>query len=202
MKTNNIDVYVDKLSELHPDIPKPYIRQAISFGWRSLVKTVKMGIDVHLTDNGGLYFHVGTIHTNPSLFVKNYIITLYRKIRVLNYRLKVPWDGYYYFSIHERRYEQNIKPHLEKKGRGGRKKVFNYGQVTLYKYKDACIVAKCYNKYVYKIPYNIDLGYSVKVAELQTDKAILDVVRRNVGFKSILVSNYPYKALEYVKQIK
>jgi hypothetical protein len=46
---------------------------------------------------------------------------------------------------------------------------------------------------IFKIPYSIDLGFSIFKDELNTDKSELILVREPLTFNDVLLSNYNYQ---------
>lgn len=104
------------------------------------------------------------------------------KIRILYNKRKIKWDGYYYFGLTEEQYNNYLS---QQKGRGRKRKWFNFGTVMLYKILDECKINEYNKEYFFRVPYIVDLGYKTLENDYVTDKAEYLFYRKNEGFKSL-----------------
>ena len=119
------------------------------------------------------------------------------KLRINHQRLKIPWDGYYYFGLYQGQYENYLN---QKNSRGRPKKHFKYGNVILYKYFDECNLRNSGAVAIFKITLQSDFGLSLYKPNFETDKAELILEREPLTFKEILASNYKYQFVtDYTK---
>lgn len=191
MEIKTIDDYVDKLHEKYPIISEKDIRRIIKFGWRSIYLANIYGGDVCLK-NSKLWFYIGYLRRDPLKHYEYYVKKLALKLRVLYKRKKIQWDGYYYFALNDKQYENYLQ---QKKKRGRPRKYFNYGTVMLYKIRGECELKNHSCKYIFKVSYDVDIGYTMLKKDYKTDKAELIQIREPMKFKDILTSNNKYEIL-------
>ena len=117
-----------------------------------------------------------------------YIKKLSIKLRVLYKRKKIKWDGYYYFALREDQYQHYLSQ-INKRGRP--RKIFDFGKVMLYKIRGECELKQHSCKYIFRVPYGIDVGYTL-LKDFKTDKAELILIREPMKFKDILTTNNKY----------
>jgi hypothetical protein len=63
----------------------------------------------------------------------------------------------------------------------------------LYKIYDECNIIESSKVAIFKIPYSLDLGFTIFKEDFTTDKAELMFVREPLTFNDILLSNYNYQ---------
>lgn len=192
---SNNDTYIAKYIDLvcneFPSISKSDISKILNYCWKSIYLHNSYGGDV-LLRNKEIWCYIGNLKKNSLAHFYYYIRKLAIKIRVLNKRKKIPWDGYYYFALTVNQYQKyldQIKPV------GRKKRIFNYGAVLLYKIFDDCKLCEHSNRYIFRIPYITEMGLKHFVWDLTTDKAELVLVREPLKFKDILVYEHKYDVL-------
>lgn len=183
--------YYEKIYELFPTVPKNDIKRIMNFGWKSLYLHNSYGGDT-LIKNSNIWCYFGSLRKRPLDHFYYYIRKLSVKLRVLYKRKKIPWDGYYYFALDNKAYENYVKQHNH---RGRPKKIFKFGQVMMYQILDECKIKECEKKYIFRIPYFTTINYRFFVRNLITDKAELIIIRDPLKFKDILVYNNDYDVL-------
>lgn len=191
MQIKYIKDYYEQLYEMFPDVPKKDIQRILNYGWKSLYLHNSYGGDTIITDND-FWSYIGTLRKDSLKHYMYYIKKLTTRLRVLYKRLKIQWDGYYYFALTDNQYEEYLK---QKNKKGRPKKVFKYGNQVLYKILDECKIQEYSRKYIFRIPYISDLGMSFYKENLTSDKAELIITRDTQKFKDILVSNKTYEFL-------
>ena len=187
MQIKTINDYVPMLKEKYPLISEKDIKKIIRFGWRSIYLANIYGGDVHL-QNSKLWVYIGRLRKDALKHFEYYIKKLSIKLRILYKRKKIQWDGYYYFALREDQYQHYLSQ-INKRGRP--KKIFDYGKVMLYKIRGECELKQHNCKYIFRIPYGIDIGYTL-LKDLKTDKAELILTREPMKFKDILTTNNKY----------
>lgn len=184
--------YYDQLYEKFPDVPKNDIKKIVNFGWRSLYQHNHYGGDVIVRDQK-FQALFGKLTTDGVRHYKYYRKKLILKIRVLYQRRKIPWDGYYYFALTEKQYQEYYGQFLNKRGRP--KKYFEFKNAMLYKIYDECVVSECYKQYIFRIPYLADMGFKFFRKQFKTDKVELILQRDKLKLKDMLVENNNYQVL-------
>ena len=189
MQVKNVKDYYDIMYQRFPTVPKKDIQRILNYGWKSLYLHNSYGGDTLITDNN-FWSYIGTLRKDPIKHYHYYIKKLIIKLRVLYRRKKIPWDGYYYFALTDNQYND----YLSQKNRRGRpRKNFNYGNQVLYKIYDECRIKEYNRKYIFRIPYISDLGFTFYKQNLESDKAELILTRDTLKFKDILVNNNNYE---------
>lgn len=194
MEIKTIDDYVDKIHEKYPKVSKKDIRTIIKFGWRSIYLSNIYGGDVCITDHKNVWFYIGHLRRDSLQHFKYYKKKLLRKLRILYKRKKIQWDNYYYFALNNKQYEDYLS---QKNKRGRPKKHYTFkGPLMLYKIKGECQLAQSSCRYVFRVHYAIDLGFTIfKRQDYKTDKAELIEIREPMKFADILIQNNDYEIL-------
>lgn len=183
--------YYEEMYQQFPDLNKKDIQRILNYGFKSLYLHNSYGGDTLITDNS-FWCYIGTLRRNSLKHFKYYISKLCVKLRILYKRKKINWDGYYYFALTDRQYEEYLS---QQKGRGRKRKHFSYGNQILYKILDECKI-QCFNrKYIFRIPFVSDNGFSFYIQDFKSDRAELIITRDVQKFKDILVTNNEYEFL-------
>lgn len=163
MKIKTYMDYVDQVSKKFPDVPIQDIRRILRYGWSQYLSYNKLGcdIDIHTSD---FQFLTGRIPLKRFKQYKLYQQKLARKLRVMFKKKKLKWDGYYYFCINRNKYNEDFLPQI--KGDPNRpKRGITFYNVTLYKLLDECKAKNTFPKYIFRVPYIDDFGYSLYLKE-------------------------------------
>lgn len=199
MKQKKIQDYYEQLYELYPTISKSDIRKIMQFGLKSFTIHNNYGADV-LLQNPNMWLYCGRMMKDSIKYFEYYKRKMIIKIKIKHKRLKIPWDGYYYFALFNKGYEDYKS---QKKTKGRPKKFFNYGNVILYKFYDECNLKNSGAVSIFRITFNCDLGSKLYKPNFRTDKAELILERNPLTFKDILASNYKYQYItDYTKYKK
>lgn len=191
MQLKTISDYYDIIQERFPEVSLKDIKYILNYGWKSLYLCNSYGGDTLVQDND-LWFYIGQL-TNNSLHHFNYYANkLAFKIRTLYKRKKIQWDGNYYFALSDSQY-QDYQNQQNKRGR--KRKNFEFRNIHMFKILDECKIRNHAYKYIFKIPYGIDLGYRLVKDYLKTADAELIIEREPLKFEDILVSNNNFEAL-------
>ena len=191
MELKGIKDYYEEMYQLFPDVPKRDIQRILNFGFKSLYLHNSYGGDTLIQDSN-FWCYIGKLRKDSIkhfIYYKNKLAT---KIRILYKRKKIPWDGYYYFALTENQYQNVLS---QQKGKGRKRKHFNYGNQILYKILDECKLRYSNRKYIYRVPFISELGYSFYKENYNTGEAELIETRDVQKFKDILVTNYDYETL-------
>ena len=181
--------YFESVYELFPQIPQQDIRKILNFGWKALYLINSYGGDVLIKDYS-FWMYIGFLHSNSLTHFEYYKKKLRNKIRIMFNRKKIQWDGYYYFSVSEEKYQEYIN---SKKKRGRPRKHFNFGKVNFYKLWDECSLANSGQKYFFKVPYPIDMGFTFTNPDFNSGEAEFILERDTLKFKDILTSTNEYE---------
>lgn len=191
MKVKRVNDYYESIQKKYPDIPKKDIERILKYGWRQLYMCNNIGADVIIKDQD-FWSYIGYLKRDSLQFFRYYIKKLITKLHIISFKKKVKWDGYYYFALTNSAYERYCK---QKNKRGRPKKIFNYGNVLLYKSLDECKLAEFGHRYIFRIPYLCELRRTYFIPELITDKAEHIITREPLSFKDILVFYNKYDVL-------
>lgn len=183
--------YYQQMYNMFPLVPEVDIRRILNFFWKSLYLHNSYGGDV-LIKNSGIWCYFGQLTKDPIQHFNYYVQKLTVKLRVLYKRKGFSWDGYYYFALTDKQYQDYLS---QKNHRGRPKKYFTFGPVFMYQILDECKIKECYRKYIFRMPYNIYMNYKFFIRNLVTDKAELIIQRDSLKFKDILVYNNDYEVL-------
>lgn len=188
MQVKTINDYFEQMYAKYPDVPKEDIRRILKYGWKSLYLANSYGGDTFIQDNN-TWCYIGSLASDSLKHFNYYKRKLSTKIRILYKRLKIKWDGYYYFALTDKQYNNYLS---QKKGRGRPKKHFEFGPVMLYQILDECKISESSKRYIFRIPYISQLKYKYYIPDLRTDKAELIIQRDSLKFKDILVNENDY----------
>lgn len=188
----NIQDYYQQIFEKYPTIAKSDIKRILQYGWKSFYRHNNYGADV-LIQRNGFWFYCGQLMNNSLKYFNYYVTKMSVKLRIMYLRKKIPWDGYYYFSLTSKQYQEYLNQ-INKKGRP--KKYFIFKKVIMYKIFDECNIRGHSHVAVFKIDSGLERGFSKYFEELKTDKATLMFTRDPLKFKDVLLTNYKYQFLE------
>jgi hypothetical protein len=104
MEIKQVKDYYEPMYEKYPDVPKEDIRRILNYGWKSLYLHNTYGGDTIIKDSN-FWFYIGNLKKSSLKYFNYYIKKLIIKIKVLYKRLKIEWDGYYYFALNDKQYE-------------------------------------------------------------------------------------------------
>ena len=196
MELKKAQDYYEQLYELYPDIPKRDISRIMQYGLKAFLMHNNYGGDV-LLQSPSMWLYCGRLMKDPVKYFEYYKRKMIIKLRINHKRLEIPWDGYFYFSLHKNQYEEYLK---QKNKTGRPKKHFNYGNVILYKYFDECNLRNSGAVAIFKIPLHLDFGLSIYKPNFKSDEAQLILEREPLKFNDILASNYKYQFItDYTK---
>ena len=189
------DKYIqDYYNEIHSkfsDISISDIKRILNFSWKSLYLHNSYGGDTFITDKD-IWCYIGHLKKDSIEYFLYYIKKLSLKLRVLYKRNKIEWDGYYYFALSDKQYNEYIN---QKNKRGRPRKKFTFSNVFLYQILDECKIQEHQKRYIFKVPLITKVKYKFFSPELTTDKAELIITREPLKFKDILVNENKYQFL-------
>lgn len=191
MQIKTINDYYEDIRKLWPRLPEKDIKRILNFGFKSLYLHNSYGGDTFIKDKDFLCY-IGYLRNDSVAHYHYYIKKLVIKLRVLYKRRKVQWDGYYYFTLNDKQYEQYLK---QKNSKGRPRKWFEYGLVMLFKIKEECLIQQCSSKYIFRVPYRSDIGFKSLQRNFVSDCAELIQIRQPLKLEDILVTNYKYEIL-------
>lgn len=191
MKVKKVSDYYESMQAKYPDIPRKDIERILKYGWKQLFMCNNLGADVIINDHN-FWSYIGYLKKDSLEYFNYYIKKLILKLRIISRKKKVKWDGYYYFALQNKAYENYCK---QKNTRGRPRKIFNYGTVVLYKYLDECKLAEHNKRYIFRVPYISELRYTHFIPEFITDKAEHIITREPMKFKDISIVENEYEVL-------
>lgn len=167
MKITNVNDYVDSVQEKFPGVKKSDIKRILRYLFKQIYLINVYGGDVCLK-NKNLWTYFGHLTKNSLKHFDNYRVKQMIKIKILNKRLQIPWDGYYYFALTE---NQQQFVNSQKKSKGRPKKHINYGNILMYKLLEVCELGTPNGQYFYRVPSITFLGNCLYKENYSTDKA-------------------------------
>ena len=184
-----IQDYYEEIYDKYPNIPKSDIKRILQYGWKALHIYNCNGGDV-LLNRQKFWMYCGSLMNKSLRYFNYYKSKMKVKLRVMYKRKHIPWNGYYYFALTEKQYQE----YLSQKNKKGRpRKKFTFNKVFLYKIYDECIITESGNVALFRIPLKFEKGFTLYKEELITDKAELILERQPLTFNDILLSNYNYE---------
>lgn len=198
MKQKTISDYYEQIYAEFPTVPKSDIKRILQYGYKSLYLANSYGCDVVL-ERGNFWFYCGRLFKSALDHFNYYKKKLKLKLRVLYKRNAIPWDGYYYFSLHQAAYDR-YKSQINKRGRPRKK--FKFQNIVLRKIYDECLVEDTWSVAIFKIPMISEIGLSKFYPELITDKVELVLEKPTTKMRDILTSNYDYQIIKNRKYKK
>ena len=190
-KDKTVKDYYEAMFAKFPQIPQSDMKRILNFSWKSLYLHNSYGGDTFVTDKD-LWCYIGYLKCDSIKHFLYYIKKLTIKLRVLYKRKKIPWDGYYYFALSQRQYDQFIGT---RKKRGRPKKKFIFERIYLYQILDECKIQESSKSYIFRVPYIDTIKLKFFVLQLITDKAELISIRDPLKFKDILINDNEYEFL-------
>lgn len=188
MKITTISDYYEQIYKQFPDVPKQDIKRILKYGWKALYLHNSYGGDTIMKDKN-FWCYIGTLTSTPLQHYTYYIRKLVTRFRVLYKRRHIKWDGYYYFTLSEKAYQNYLK---QKNKVGRKRKKFNYGNVFLYLMKDECRIKQAQDKYIFRVPYITKMGFKLYARDYISDRAELIEIRQPLKFKDILTHSNKY----------
>lgn len=198
MVQKNIGDYYEQICAEYPTIPKSDIKKILLFGWKQLYLVNSYGCDVVL-ERGNFWFYCGNLFKNSLNHFRYYIKKLTTKLRVLYKRNKISWDGYYYFALSQRQYEQ-YKSQQKKRGRP--KKNFVFTNVMLRKIYDEVVLQDGYGVVIFRVPFISDFGYTKFFYTLKTGEAEIVTEKGPTKMTDIMTSLKEYEIIKNKKYKK
>lgn len=178
--------YLKNIYKLYPKVPKRDIQIILKFGFKSLYLHNSYGGDTLIRDND-FWCYIGKLKKKPLDHFYYYIRKLTVKLRVLYKRKKIPWDGYYYFGLTDKQYQNYLSQR--------RKKYIHFYNVVMYKLYEECSINEFNRRYIFRIPYITYFNYKIFNKELVTNEAELYQEREILKFKDISVYDNKYEIL-------
>lgn len=191
MSIKTIKDYYKQLYEMFPEVPKEDIKKACLYGWKCLYLYNSQGADTIVKDNS-FWCYIGNLKKNSIDYFKYYIKKLSIKFRILYKRKHVEWDGYYYFALSNKQYDNYLS---QSKSRGRKRKNFKFENIMLYQILDECKIQESGKQYIFRIPYISNIGFKKFIDNITTNKAELIIEREPLKFKDILINDNDYDLL-------
>lgn len=189
MQLKTVQDYYEEMFKLYPTIPKSDIKRILQFGFKSFYLHNSYGGDVSIQQRK-FNLYCGRMMKDSLQYFNYYKKKMCIKLRVMYKRKNIPWDGYYYFALTNKQYD-NYLSQKNKKGRP--RKHFDFGPQLLYKLQDECSIIDSGRVALFRIPMPIDFGWQIFKSRLITEKAEFLLYRDPLKFKDILLSNYDYQ---------
>lgn len=188
-KLKTIQDFYESMFEKYPTIPKQDIKRILQYGFKSLYLHNSYGGDT-LINKKGFWFYCGRLMNDSIKYFEYYKRKMILKLRIMYKRNNIEWDGYYYFALTKKEYQEYLS---QKNKRGRPKKKFTFLKVILYKMYDECNISESNRVALFRIPMPIDFGFSLYKEKLVTDQSELILVREPLKFQDILLTNYKFK---------
>lgn len=189
MIQKTIQDYYEAIATEYPEIPIQDIKRILQYGWKSLYLHNSYGGDV-LLHRKDFWFYSGRLMNNSIKYFDYYAKKMKIKLRVLYKRKKIKWDGYYYFALTQKQYEDYLS---QKNHRGRPRKIFNFGNIVLYKIYDECNIIEHGNIAIFRVKVKYEKGFTIYEENFKTGDSELILLREPLKFEDILLSKYEYQ---------
>lgn len=187
-----INDYYDIIQSKFSKVCIEDIKRILNYGFKQLYLLNSYGGDVVITDNNGFWSYIGKLFKDSLKYYYYYSRKLALKLRILYRRLRINWDGYYYFGLTESEYQKYLE---QQHKRGRKRKYFTFNKIYLYQILDECRIKETMKKYIFRIPYLTYISFKFYLPELKTDKAELIITREPPKFKDILINDNEFQFL-------
>ena len=203
-----LDDYLPEIQEKFPEFSYEDIRYIIKHMSSRMYKFIRLKNDVLLfgnIDGKNVKFIFGRVVFKTISEKVRYVLRKFRyKMLYLWSRGKLKTDGYYYFGLTEEAYQNYLsqmngwfKDEAKKRKRYAKHK-FNYGNVTLYKVLDMCLVNKNL-KHIFRIKFLSGRGLMMYKENYVIDGAEYYLKRTIDGFENMIVKYDKVNECEYIK---
>lgn len=189
MIQKTIQDYYEALAAEYPEIPIQDIKRICQYGWKSLYLHNSYGGDV-LLRRKDFWFYSGRLMNNSIKYFEYYVRKMRTKLRVLYKRYKIEWDGYYYFALTQKQYEDYLS---QKNSKGRPRKKFKFGKVVLYKIYDECSIIEHGKIALFRVKMKREKGFTLYDENYITGDSELILVREPLKFEDVLLSKYNYQ---------
>ena len=189
MIQKTIQDYYEKIAAEYPEIPIQDIKRICQYGWKSLYLHNSYGGDV-LIKRKDFWFYSGRLMNNSLKYFDYYARKMRTKLRVLYKRKKIEWDGYYYFALTQKQYEDYLS---QKNSKGRPRKIFKFGKVILYKIYDECSIIEHGKIALFRVKMKREKGFTLYDENYITGDSELILVREPLKFEDVLLSKYNYQ---------
>ena len=166
------------------------LKKIVNYGWSMIYLCNSYGSDVSISDNRFKCF-IGKLMKNGLRNFSYYANKLARKIRFMYKRRGIQWDGYYYFALTKKQFEEYLK-----QTKTARKKNILFKKVFMFRILEECKVSERGKQYIFRIkwPYQ-SFKYTRYYETLSTKDAELIIVRDPLKMYDLLTSYNKYKYL-------
>lgn len=195
MKQKTINDYYEQIFKEFPTISKSDIKRILQFGYKSFYLHNSYGCDV-VAEKGKFWLYCGRLCKDSLQHFIYYQKKLKNKLRVLYKRNKVPWDGYYYFALDQKKYDAYK---AQKKKRGRPRKKFKFKNIMIFKLYDECVLFRTNGVAIFRLPMITDIGFTHFYYDLETDKAELVTEKEHTKMKDIMPYYHDYDLIKYKK---
>ena len=189
MVQKTIQDYYEALAAEYPGVPMQDIKRICQYGWKSLYLHNSYGGDV-LLRRKDFWFYSGRLMNNSFKYFDYYVRKMRVKLRVLYKRKKIEWDGYYYFALSQKQYEDYLS---QKNSKGRPRKKFKFGKVILYKIYDECSIIEHSKIALFRVKMKREKGFTLYDENYITGDSELILVREPLKFEDVLLSKYNYQ---------
>lgn len=149
----HVDDYLDALQEQFPEMSKADIKKILKLGFNFIRKIIALWGVVKI-GNKDLRAEIRiSVPVEQALERSKKAAAI--KARIKWHRGIKEYDGYYYFSIPEKRYKGLNKKAMRKH------EDLNFGNVMLYKSAEECWLKRLYNTRYFRVAWPIDCGFSM-----------------------------------------
>ena len=156
------DDYLDALQEQFPEMSKEDIKRILGLGFNFIRKIIALWGVVKI---GNKKLRAEIRKTVPSE------AALQKNKRDAEIKARIKWnrgikeyDGYYYFTLSEKRYKALNKKALRKH------EDINFGNIMLYKSAEECWMERMYNTRFFRVQWPIDCGFTMYKENFTTNQ--------------------------------
>lgn len=186
MKHKTLKDYYEHVHEKFPEVELSDIKKILTSGWRLFYQYNTYGCDV-LVQDSEVWLYSGKQYKNSLLWFDYYKKKLAKKIRILYKKRKTQWDGYYYFALSDKQYEEYLS---QIKPKGRKKKYFIFNNIRIFKIKEECEIVCSWSKHIFRVPKQIDYCYSKYCDHIKLANVEQIIEREPLTLKEILNKNY------------
>lgn len=183
MIITNVDDYIDRIIENHPELTEKQVKYILKFGMIAFDNYLRKGFSLKLSSPKVTMWTGETQTSDLKTRFRRRKKSIKRKARFNYFIDKHVFDGYYYFSLNDEFFKE-LKP-LEND-------LFKMKKLTIYKSFEECFET-CTNCHIFKFYYPTDLGFTCLLE---------DEIIRNYEYLGKKIDGKLVKKRKYVKRNK
>ena len=187
MKITTVNDYVDDVWREYPDLSREEVKRILVYGWKMILQYTGRSNDVYVFSKD-IFMFIGKIPLDALRAFTIYCNKLAHRINFMFHRLKIQWDGYYYFALSERDYLDYLSQ--------SKKRIKTFKNIRLYKILEECKVKEHMKQYIFRLNEDKTAWDTKFYKEIKTKNAELIIQRDCLNMKDVMTSENKFKYIQ------